>query len=80
MKFLVQRRIDDEVYSTIMTELQLIDYISMDDCHDESYEIYDISTFGKVKKLNYVGWQPMCLIEIADENGEVVLRGYGTDH
>ena len=80
MKFLVQRRIDDEVYSTIMTELQLIDYISMDDCHDESYEIYDISTFGKVKKLHYVGWQPMCLIEIADENGEVVLSGYVTDH
>lgn len=80
MKFLVQRIIDDEVYSTIMTELQLIDYINMDDCHNENYEIYDISTFGEVKKLHYVGWQPRCLIEVADENGNVVLSGYGTDH
>lgn len=80
MKFLVQRIIDDEVYSTIMTELQLIDYIDMDDCHNENYEIYDISTFGEVKKLHYVGWQPRCLIEVADENGSVVLSGYGTDH
>ena len=80
MKFLVQRMIDDELYSTIMTEIELIKYIDMDDCHGESYEIYDISTFGEVNRLHYVGWQPMCLIEVANENGEVVFSGYGTDH
>ena len=80
MKFLVQRMIDNETYPSIMTERELINYIDMSDCHDEYYEIYDISTFGEVKKLHYVGWQPNCLIEIADENGIIVFCGYGTDH
>ena len=80
-QFLVQRMIDGELYSSIMAPRELINYIDMDDCHGELYEIYDVSsTFGEVKKLHYVGWQPNCLIEIADENGNIVLRGYGTDH
>lgn len=79
-QFLVQRMIDEEIYSSIMTQRELINYIDMDDCHGEQYEIYDISKFGEVKKLHYVGWQRNCLIEIADENGNIVLRGYGTDH
>ena len=33
-----------------------------------------------MKKISYVGWQPDCLIELVDEAGNVVLRGYGTDH
>ena len=80
-QFLVQRMIDGEIWLSIMTPMELINYINMDDCHGEQYEIFDVlSTFGEVKKLHYVGWQPRCLIEVADENGNIVLSGYGTDH
>lgn len=79
--FLVQHMIDDELFSSLMTPQRLIDYINMDDCHGESYEIFDcMSEFGKVKPLRYKGWQPGCLIEVVDEAGKVVLRGYGEDH
>ena len=76
-KFLVQKVIDDEVFPTIMTANELINYIDMEDCHEEMYEIYDCtSMFGEIKKLHYKGWQPNCLIEIVDDEGKVVLKGY----
>ena len=79
--FLVQHMIDDEFVASLMTPQRLIDYINMDDCHGESYEIFDcMSEFGKVKPLRYKGWQPRGLIEVVDETGKVVLRGYGEDH
>lgn len=79
--FLVQHVIDDELVSSLMTPQRLIDYINMDDCHGEPYEIFDcMSEFGKIKPLRYKGWQPGCLIEVVDEAGKVVLRGYGEDH
>lgn len=79
--FLVQHMIDDEFVASLMTPQRLIDYINMDDCHGESYEIFNcMSEFGKVKPLRYKGWQPGCLIEVVDEAGKVVLRGYGEDH
>ena len=79
--FLVQRMIDDEIVASIMSPARLIDYINMDDCHNETYEIFDCtSEFGKIKPLYYKGWQPGCLIEVVDETGKVVLRGYGENH
>lgn len=79
--FLVQRMIDGEIIASIMSPARLIDYINMDDCHNESYEIFDCtSEFGKIKPLHYKGWQPGCLIEIIDETGKVVLSGQGEDH
>ncbi len=80
-KFLVQRVINDEVFPTIMTANEVIEYINMDDCHQEMYEIYDCtSMFGEIKKLHYKGWQANCLIELADDEGNIVLKGYGADH
>ena len=79
-QYLVQRMSDGEVFLSLMTEGTLIDYIDMSDCYDEDYEIFDVSEFGKIKSLHYVGWQPRCLIEIADEDGNIVISGYGTDH
>lgn len=79
--FLVQKRIDGCIIPRIMNAYELIKYINMSDCHDEDYEIFDCtSEFGVMKKLHYKGWQPGCLIEIVDEDGTVVLRGYGEDH
>ena len=79
-KYLVQRIIDGESHAELMTKAALINYIDMDDCHGEDYKVFDMSEFGKVKELEYVGWQPHCLIELKDANGNVVVSGYGTDH
>ena len=84
-QYLVQRILDRDTEeetreSTIMTASELISYVDMWDIHQESFEIYDITNFGEIVHLNYVGWQPMCLIEFATDDGTVVLSGYGTDH
>jgi len=80
-RYLVQRILsDDSTCASLMTKRELINYIDMDDCHDESYMIFDVSEFGKVKQIHYVGWQPHCLIELKDDDGNIVLSGYGTDH
>lgn len=80
-QFLVQHIVDGELIASIMSAGRLIDYINMSDCHGENYEIFDCtSEIGKVKPLHYKGWQPGGLIEIIDENGATVLRGYGEDH
>ena len=81
-KYLVQRKdnYDNEVFGSLMTENELIHYISMNDCYDESYRIFDISDFGTIRQLYYVGWKPNCLIEVEDEYGNIVVSGYGEDH
>lgn len=79
--FLVQREIEGEIIPSLMKPAELIDYINMDDCHGERYEIFDVtSELGKVKKLRYAGWEPGCVIRVVDEDGDVVLRGVGEDH
>lgn len=78
--FLVQKHIEGEVCAKIYTETELISYLNMSDCSDEEYRIYDISTFGEVKEVFYKGWQPNCLIEVIDSDGNIIVRGYGTEH
>ena len=80
--FLVQRHdyYDDTYFSSIMNCDELIAYIDMSDCYNEDWKIYEITEFGKVIPIHYVGWQPNCLIEFANDDNEVVLSGYGTDH
>lgn len=79
-KYLVQRDNGDEQWASLMTVGELVDYVDMSDCHDESFEVYDVSTFGQIRKLKYKGWQPGCLIQFVDADGNVVIEGYGTDH
>lgn len=79
-KFLVQKHIEGETYTRICTETELISFLDMSDCSDEEYRIFDITIWGEVKEVFYRGWQPNCLIEIIDGNGNTILSGYGTDH
>ena len=79
-KFLVQRIGEDYEDASLMTASELISYIDMQDIVTETFEIYEVTNFGYVTPIHYVGWQPMCLIEFANEDGEIVLSGYGTDH
>lgn len=80
MKFVVQRIIADELSLVVMTEEELIRYIDQSDVHNETYQIYNGSVFGEMRKLTYAGWQPNRLIEVVNETGDVVFSGYGTDH
>lgn len=83
-EFLVRRsggHLDEGLcVNTIMTESELVDYVDMDDIHDESYEIFEITEYGTMREIFYRGWKPGCVIEFVDDYGQVVLRGYGTDH
>ena len=83
-KYLVQIAYydDDEISSELMTEYQVIKFINMLDCYDhvKDYNVFDMSEFGKIKPLHYTGWKPNCLIELADEDGNIVISGYGEDH
>lgn len=83
-EFLVRRsggHLDDGLcINTIMTANELINYVDMDDIHDESYEIYEITEYGTMREIFYRGWKPGCVIEFTDDYGQVVLCGYGTDH
>lgn len=79
-RFLVQRIGEDYEDVSLMTEGELIHYIDMQDYCSETFEIYEVTEFGKVVHIHYVGWQPMCLIEFATDDGTIVLSGYGVDH
>lgn len=80
-KYLVQRKIDGELHPILFTASELVRYISLGDCYDEDYEIFDCtSEYGVVKKLYYAGWKPGNLIEILDDHGNVVVKGYGINH
>ena len=82
-QFLVQRIYewdDGSRDNTIMTSSELIHYIDMQDICTEDYRIYEITEFGVLAEIFYCGWQPGCLIEFVDKNGQVVLSGYGVDH
>lgn len=81
-KFLVQRISDDgSFFLSIMSANELCDYINMNDCYNESYEIWDMSEFGKARHCHYAGWQEGCLIEvIRDDDQQLVVSLYGQDH
>ena len=79
-EFLVQRISDGERFNSIMDGNELVNYINMSDCHGEQWRIFAIDEFGVVTPIHYVGWQPNCVIEFANEAGEIVLSGFGTDH
>lgn len=83
--FLVQRIMDkgtdDEIRTaSLMTLRELVHYIDMQDIVSEDYDIWEVTEFGKMIHIHYVGWQPGCLIEFATDDGAVVHSGYGEDH
>lgn len=51
MKYVVQRVIDGNLSLSVMTDKELIRYINEDDLHQETYQIYNGTTFGEMKKV-----------------------------
>lgn len=72
---------DGEISNKIVNENEIINFINMLDLIDDidDYFIYEID-FENLKPIYYVGWQPDCLIELKNKEGEIVIRGFGTDH
>lgn len=74
-----------ETWASFKTAKQLIDFVDLDDCYDFVYSVYDASSkFGEIKPLVVKGcWHdfrdPLKIV-IEDEDGNVVLVGYGSDH
>ena len=82
MTYFVQIKTEDgEVLNTLMSEGEIIkvaNEMDFNGCADIC--VYVISKFGTLEKLAYKGWQPNCLIQFVDTNGNVVIEGYGEDH
>ena len=83
MKFLVQYTIEgsEEFTSKIVNSCWVINATNEIDINGiVELHVYDITEFGQFKPLHYTGWQHGCLIEYVDDEGNVVIRGYGKDH
>ena len=53
-QYLVQVRCPDgHTYSAMMPYPAIIDKVGMTDCSGEEIVVYDVSEFGKVKRLNH---------------------------
>lgn len=54
MKYFVQcKHPDGDVSGGMFTEQQIIDMFSFQDCTDCEYEVYDVTRFGDVEKLEH---------------------------
>ncbi len=83
MKFLVQYTVEGskEFTSKIVNSYWVINATNEIDINGiVELRVYDITEFGKIKPLHYTGWQQGCLIEYVDDEGNVVIHGYGDDH
>lgn len=80
--FIVQEWIDGELCVSLKTANEVIKFIDMLDCYpsDHDYCIFGCGEFGRMKPVYYTGWQSNCLIELEDDDGNIVISGYGTDH
>jgi len=76
-KFLVQRIGENYEDVSLMTEDELINYIDMQVIYNETFEIYEVTNFGYVTPIYYVGKRPNYEISFKNDDGEIVLTGYG---
>ena len=80
---IIRDRYDGSMNASFMTPNQIIDFISMDDCHNMAAEFYDL-TSGVPELLTVYGtWHNFddpLYIKLENQQGEIVVSGYGTDH
>ena len=82
--YLVQVKTNEDEYSVLRTEHEIIEMINFLDFHHEVYKIYDITKFGEIKELKiHAPWHnpdnPL-YIKLTDENNNTVFDGYGVEH
>ncbi len=82
MYYLVQAQYPDGSTNAMMKpEGQIIRDLGYRDCSDTEYEVYDVSSFGKIVKLEEVaGSQPNHHCLVNPETGETVIEGFSPEH
>ncbi len=72
---------DSEIVRKLAAGSELIRLVDERDFQGyEIVKILDITKPNNIFEIKYAGWQPGCLIEFKDPDGNTVLSGYGTDH
>lgn len=73
----------DSKDAKFMTEEQIINFVSMKDCHTQEIRVFDIQPENPTELKIHGTWHDSTtplLIKLTDPNGEVVISGYGDDH
>lgn len=80
--YLVQARYPDGTTGAMMKPAaQIIRDLGFRDCSGTEYEVYDVSEYGKVVKLEEVaGDSPNHQRLINPETGETIIEGYSPEH
>ena len=72
------------MFTSMKTASQIIEHISMSDCHDSEIMVYRSSSFSKIEPLTIHGtWHDFAdplYIKVTDADDNVVFDGYGSDH
>ncbi len=83
MEFLIFYKIDgsESLNKKVVTANELTRLIDESDFNPvDVVKILVIDDPENIFEVRYAGWQPGCVIDFVDDNGDVVYRGYGTDH
>lgn len=84
-KFLVVTKDEGEVYASMWTAKEILDYLGMTDCFEyDEIHVYDVREIGKVEELFLHGtWhdadKPLYM-KVTRHDGTIVFDGFGTDH
>ena len=80
--YLLQTRHDDGfVGANMLAAPPIITMYGFQDCTGEEYEVYDVSEFGKVVKLEHsYGKRPNYHYFIRTDTGEVEFEGESPEH
>ena len=80
--YLVQARYPDGTTGAMLKPAaQIIRDLGFRDCSGTEYEVYDVSEYGKVVKLEEVaGDAPNHQKLVNPETGETVIEGYSPEH
>ena len=81
-QYLLQIRFDDgSVGATVAHWPAIIQRVGFSDCSGEECEVYDVSEFGKVVRLeHFCGKRPNHHIFVRADTGEVEFEGDSPEH
>lgn len=83
-QYFVQTKYEDGgIVTSLRTERQILEMFGFRDCTNEEYAVFDVSEFGKVKKLEYkpAMHAPYNFHTFIDpETGKVEFDGFSAPH
>lgn len=80
-QYLLQTRFNDgTVTATMARSNAIINMYGFQDCLDEEFEVFDVSEFGKVVRLEHISYPGNHHVFISTETGEVMFEGNSIEH